>query len=193
MTASGCFDIESVTVTINTTPNLVITNPTAVCSPNTVDLTASGVTMGSTLAGATLTYWTNAVATTALSTPTAVATSGTYYIRAMTASGCFDIEPVTVTINPLPDFTLTHPTICPGDADFVQISGLVNVVSATGSLIVDGGSATNPIPSTIAGLSAGNHNATIRSAEGCETTKPFTINPTVEKVCIPVRITRINR
>jgi hypothetical protein len=36
-----------------------------------------------------------------MTTPT-VAGSGTYYIKATTNAGCFDIKPVTVTINPLP-------------------------------------------------------------------------------------------
>jgi hypothetical protein len=102
-TAEGCSDIESVTVTINPTPALFITNPVAVCDPNTVDLTLAAVTAGSTLPiGTNLTYWTDAGATIALVSPGAVAVSGTYYIKAETAEGCSDIESVNVTINPLP-------------------------------------------------------------------------------------------
>jgi hypothetical protein len=104
------------------------------------------------------------------------------------ASNC-----LTVTVNPYPDFTLTHPVVCPGDADFVQITGLVNVLTATGSLTVDSGSATSPIPSTITGQTVGSHNATITNAEGCATTKPFTINPTQPQVAIPLTIIRVNR
>jgi gliding motility-associated-like protein len=105
---AGCTDIEAVTVTINQTPVLVITNPSAVCSPATVNLTAAAVTAGSTNPG-TLSYWTNAAATTALASPSAVATSGTYYIQASNA-GCTDIEAVTVTINPSPVLVITNPT-----------------------------------------------------------------------------------
>jgi hypothetical protein len=46
-----------------------------------------------------LTYWTNASATTALTTPSAIGTSGTYYIKAVNTSGCATIQPVVVTIN----------------------------------------------------------------------------------------------
>ncbi len=99
----GCSDIQPVDVTIEDVPVLVITDPTAICSPGTVDLTAAAVTVGSTLpASAALTYWTDAAATIAVLDPTAVAASGTYYIKAATTAGCSDIQPVIVTINPIP-------------------------------------------------------------------------------------------
>ncbi|WP_366184487.1 T9SS type A sorting domain-containing protein [Flavobacterium ovatum] len=80
------------------TPILNVTNPVAVCSPLTVDLTVPAVTAGSTLYGASLTYWTNVEATNALSNPNMVDASGMYYIKATTTAGCFDIKPVVVTI-----------------------------------------------------------------------------------------------
>ncbi|MFL5763373.1 MAG: PKD domain-containing protein [Bacteroidia bacterium] len=100
-TSGGCSGTVVATVTVNPLPVLVITNPPAVCSPGTVDITAAAVTAGSTGGGA-LSYWTDPAATIALAAPAAVATSGTYYIESTTAGGCTDIDPVTVTINPLP-------------------------------------------------------------------------------------------
>jgi hypothetical protein len=79
------------------TPILVITNPVAVCSPLTVDLTAPAVTAGSTLYGATLNYYTNSEGTITLANPNAV-TAGTYYIKALTSAGCSAIKSVVVMI-----------------------------------------------------------------------------------------------
>ncbi len=90
-----------VTATINAVPVFTITNPAAVCSPATVDLTTAAITAGSD-ANLTLSYYNDAAATTVLSNPNAVATSGTYYIKAVNANGCSVVQPVSVTINPAP-------------------------------------------------------------------------------------------
>ncbi len=113
--ATGCTSTDQVDVTVNPLPILVITNPAAVCSPSTVDITAAAVTAGSTIAGSIITYWNDAGATSSLATPSAVGTSGTYYIQANAGGGCTDIQPVTVTINP-PPVSNAGPdvTICTG-------------------------------------------------------------------------------
>ncbi|PWA03989.1 T9SS type B sorting domain-containing protein [Flavobacterium psychrotolerans] len=110
-TVGTCIDIKPVVVTVNTSPVLTITNPVSVCSPATVDITSPAVTAGST-GGGTLTYWTNATATSTLTTPTAIATSGTYYIKT-TVGTCVNIKPVVVTVNNSPVLTITNPaSVC---------------------------------------------------------------------------------
>ena len=98
-TSGSCSDIKPVTVTVNSPPSLTITNPLAVCSPATVDITATAVTAGSSGVGS-LSYWSNATLTTSVTTPSAITTSGTYYIKATSlVGGCTDSKQVTVTVN----------------------------------------------------------------------------------------------
>ncbi|MBL7883150.1 MAG: PKD domain-containing protein [Bacteroidia bacterium] len=130
-TAAGCTDIDPVVVTINETPVLVITNPGAVCAPNTVNITAGAVTVGTT-GGGNLTYWQDAAGTIPLATPNAVGASGTYYIQSTTVSGCRDIDPVVVTINPLPVLAITNPA--PGcSPNTVSITGAAVTAGSTGN------------------------------------------------------------
>ncbi|MDF2435928.1 MAG: hypothetical protein K0Q95_304 [Bacteroidota bacterium] len=108
-TSGTCPDTDMATIIVSTTPVLMITNPAAACG--SADLTASAITAGST-GGGTLTYWTDAAATVALATPSAVTASGTYYIKADNAS-CNDIEPVTVSVTANDDATITAPaSVC---------------------------------------------------------------------------------
>ena len=79
---------------------VLVTIPQHNCSPGTVNLTSSAVTAGSTLNGATLSYWKDANATVPMLNPLTAGT-GTYYIKATNAN-CSDIKPVTVNIHPLP-------------------------------------------------------------------------------------------
>lgn len=104
-TTTGCSRQLSTTptVTLLATPVLVITNQ-ASCT-GTVNLTAPAVTAGST-GGGTLTYWTNAACTTAVSNPSSVST-GTYYIKS-TVGSCFDVEPVVVAVGTLPIATFNY-------------------------------------------------------------------------------------
>lgn len=109
---ASCSSVQTLAVTVQPAPVLTVTNPVAVCEPGTVDLTNSLVTAGSTLPpGTVLSYWMDAGASIPLLNPSAVATSGTYYIQASTASipSCFDIKPVIVTILPQPVAAIQYP------------------------------------------------------------------------------------
>ncbi len=124
---SGCYDIQPVTVIINPVPTLVITDPAAVCSPSTVDLTDPAVTAGSD-AGLTFTYWTDAAATISYTTETA-ATTGTYYIKGTDGSGCYDIQPVIVIVNAVPTVTSTQTDVlCYGES-----TGAIDITVAGGT------------------------------------------------------------
>jgi gliding motility-associated-like protein len=98
----GCVSYPSNEVNISTPgpPDVIITDPPAVCSPDKVDITAASVTEGSTT-GLTYTYWTDSDATHEYETPTS-ADTGTYYIKGTTVSGYFTIKPVHASIDEMP-------------------------------------------------------------------------------------------
>ncbi|HEY5471124.1 MAG TPA: gliding motility-associated C-terminal domain-containing protein, partial [Bacteroidales bacterium] len=148
---SGCSDIKPVTVVVNATPTVLVSNPAAVCSPSTVNLTAAAITAGST-AGLTYTYWTDAIATVPYATPSA-ATAGTYYIKgSIPSSGCYDIKPVIVSVNPKPTGSVTVTNAkC-----FEVANGSVNLTVSGGtpaySYIWNNGAVTEDLTNVKAGV-----------------------------------------
>ncbi|MBI9039855.1 immunoglobulin domain-containing protein [Lutibacter sp.] len=108
---NACDDGPSVTLSITVIAPVVvtITNPLVICAGQTADLSAAV----STAVTNTVTYWTDAAATTSLTNPTAVS-AGTYYIKATNTTGCFTIVPVVVTAQTLPIVTVNSETICEG-------------------------------------------------------------------------------
>ena len=127
----GCVSAPmAVTVTVNPTPIVVINNPSAVCSPATVDLTASAVTAGST-PGLTYTYFNDPGATSPVSTPATVG-AGTYYIVGTNSqTGCASGPmAVTVTVNPLPSIN--------------AVSGTTTICSGNSTILTAGSTDANP-------------------------------------------------
>ncbi len=200
--STGCSVIQPVTATINPLPVVIISNPPAICSPGTVDLTSGNITAGST-AGLVFTQWINVSATTALTNANTVSISGLYFIKgAIPATGCGAIQPLLVTINPLPTGTiqtLAQNYICEGiptvltvisNADSYQwYVNQKNIVGATGV--------------NYAAVAAGNYGVRFISKEGCADTAINTtqlvlfIKPLLEfipdKQCLSNPVLFINR
>ena len=157
--SSGCTSVPSSSFAIaasNSAPELIITNPAPVCSPQTIDLTAPGITTGSS-PNLTFTYWVNAGATILYSTPS-LASDGTYYIKGTTTDGLFTIKPVTVSVyhipiaNPGPDQYLANVSAATLNAQLVYKyeSGFWSLFSGSGEIL----DITDP-KSTVSGLSKG--------------------------------------
>ena len=103
-TGIGCTDTAQIDVTVNATPDLSITQPPAVCSPNTIDLTAI---VGGTGLG-TNSYYTNANGTGSVTDETSVG-DGTYYVVTVDGNNCSDTAQIDVTVNATPDLSITQP------------------------------------------------------------------------------------
>jgi hypothetical protein len=95
--ANGCSDTDQVTVTVNALPNVSANaSATSVCAGGQVTLSGSGAT----------TYtWTGGVINGVAFTPTNTAT---YTLTGTDANGCSNTDQVTVTVNPLPDVTVSN-------------------------------------------------------------------------------------
>jgi gliding motility-associated-like protein len=120
MSTSGCQAVKPVQVQIKEAPELAVKEPTPLCLNGGFDLTNPQITAGSS-SGLSFSYWTDPAATEVLANATAVGT-GTYYIKAVNAEGCYSIKPLQVIINPLPGATIrAADSICIGLSTPVQI------------------------------------------------------------------------
>ena len=122
---SSTFDV---TVSSVDPVTLTVTDPAAVCQPNTVDL----ATTYTAETGFTYTYHSDAAGTVAIASPI-VSASNTYYIKkTQTATGCFVVEPVTVTIKDKPTVTVT-PAAAVCATEPVDLTATVSTTAANPS------------------------------------------------------------
>ncbi|MXV53308.1 DUF11 domain-containing protein [Pedobacter sp. HMF7647] len=178
------FNPKVVTVTVNPKPDFTVTNPPKACANAKVDITSPSVVSGQ--GNLTFNYFQYSNGSVPIADPTAITSSGTYYVRATSPEGCTsDLKPVVVTINPALAINYnTFPVNCYG--------------TATGQILlgnIQGG--TPPFTYTFQGqpwsgdtgrtLSPGTYSFTITDAAGCvysytstvETRPAIVINPTV--------------
>lgn len=118
----GCGAVKAVNVKIGEIPNIVIHDPTSCGKVNLMN--AEIIT--SNMPDIDYTYWTDAATTVSVTDPGNITVSGIYYIKASASSGCSIIRPVSVTVNPFPDFTVTDPAPVVYPAITVDLTSAVN-------------------------------------------------------------------
>ncbi|WP_194086712.1 choice-of-anchor L domain-containing protein, partial [Maribellus luteus] len=173
------------------TTNVNINQPAPVCFPNTIDLTAPAITVGSS-PGLTYSYWQDELATIPYSSPE-TAPAGTYYIKGFdTSSGCSDIQPVTVVVHNVVITELNNyhnDLICIGGTD-----GSFKVEASGGtppySYSLDNVNFSNT-SGIFEGLAAGVYNVYARDAINCEATIPLEVEIT-EPTTSSCRISKEN-
>jgi len=103
--ASGSTDTKTVLITQPDSVFLKISNPAAVSSPATVNLTSSFITAGSS-PGLVFSYYADSLETLPISNPGSISVPGKYFIKGTSAGGCSASKPVYVLINK-PGFIVT--------------------------------------------------------------------------------------
>jgi hypothetical protein len=190
---TGCAVIQPVTATINPLPTVVITNPSAVCAPLTVDLTSLSITSVGSTAGLSYTYWYNALATSAITNANAVTSTGIYYIKGtIPTTGCGVVKPLTVTVNssPVVGAITGASQVCVGA--FITLNNSVTGGTWTSS---DATKASISSVGVVTGVSAGTITTTysVTNANGCTTTvtTPIVVNAVPPKPTINIAATNL--
>ncbi|RYY25159.1 MAG: gliding motility-associated C-terminal domain-containing protein [Sphingobacteriaceae bacterium] len=102
----GCSSVAAVAVVVGKAIKMAVQQNVSGCSA--VNLTVSAITAGSD-PGLSFSYYSDAAATQALTAPQAVNRSGTYYIKASSAAGCYTVMPVSVQVFLPPVFSAINP------------------------------------------------------------------------------------
>ncbi|MCB0700937.1 MAG: gliding motility-associated C-terminal domain-containing protein [Chitinophagaceae bacterium] len=116
--AVGCSDTATVTITVNTKPNVDAGADNAICPGDSTLLVATGATTYLWTPGATLSC------DTCDSTYATPAATTTYTVIGSLANGCSDTDMVTVTVNALPNiYAGPDTTVCVGTTIQLQATG----------------------------------------------------------------------
>ncbi len=194
--ANGCiFNPADVQIKTVGGPALTITNPAPTCAPGTVDITNASVTTGSPT-GLTYAYFSDAGGKNILTNPSAITTTGNYYIVGTTAAGCASAPTlVAVTVNT----GATAVALTPTDATCGLNNGSISIGTVTGGVAPYSFDINNTgvftTPTVFSNLKAGDYLISVKDNNGCTFTAPkVTINssggPTVTitnpaPVCAP--------
>jgi gliding motility-associated-like protein len=156
--SNGCIGIDSVLVTANILPIIIVSNDTSICSGDCAQLNATGGTGY---------VWTppGTLSNSNIFNPIACPNSNTTYIVTVTdANNCVDTASVSVTINPLPTI-LAGPDLwlCTGDSIQLNATGGISYLW-TPSIGLNDSTIANPMANP---LTSTNYIVTGFDVNGC--------------------------
>ncbi len=173
----GVTQATDISVTVAALPNLVITNPSSVCAPSTVDLYDEKIKNGSDT-NLEYSYWADDKATIPLDKPYQIAVSGTYYIKAThKVTGCFVIQPVEVVVNPITTIIGDLEMCLGGTAVQLQTNPVHALVAPWTSSNLSVATISNS--GLINSVAVGHTDITYTDEKGCAFTKTFYVNTLV--------------
>lgn len=140
--------IKLVSLDCITKPVLNVKASAVACLPTVVNLSDTALILSGTSSKLTYSYFSDFNATVKVGTPSAVNTSGTYYIRATDTLGCSIAKPIVVSVAKQP----ATPVVSAGVACQNQSSVTINfaAAAATNKLAWYGTNATGGTPSLVA-------------------------------------------
>ena len=154
---NGCSSIASAVVSVSTAPTPTILGSTVLCQGQSTTLTANG---------GVFYLWNNGSTNNNIS----VSQNGVYTVTATNAEGCSATTSVTVTVNPLPNVSISgNNSFCQGNSVALTASGASNYAWSNGSSNATS-TVSNPGTYTLIGTDANNCSNTA--------TKTVTVNPT---------------
>src|SRR5690606_4119891 len=159
ITADGCEDTDTVTVTLNPSPTIDAGEDVTICMGDSTTLTAIG-----SGAGAINYLWDTGETTPNITVSPLVTT--TYEVLVTEVNGCENIDTVTVTVSSV-DIDITEDlTICYGENTTLTASGGVDYVWNTGAV-------TSSI--TVSPLVTTTYEVLVTDVNGCENTAEVTV------------------
>ncbi|MFM9057426.1 MAG: beta strand repeat-containing protein, partial [Bacteroidota bacterium] len=120
---NGCVNSDSITVYVNPLPVISTRSDTAICSSNSIILTASG---GISYSWSPATGLGNTTGTSVQATPSATTS---YIVTGTNLNGCINRDTVTITVNTSPVIVASSNTsICLGDSAILTASGAPSLI-----------------------------------------------------------------
>lgn len=155
--ANGCMGGATKSIAVSALPSIAITGPSAVCTGNSISLTASGA--------ATYTWNTGSNANSISVSPTA---NTVYTLSGTGANSCTNTAVRNITVNPLPAVAVSGPTvICKGNTAVLTASGANSYVWNTSA---------NTATVSVSPVSATVYTVNGTDLNGCSKTASFTLS-----------------